>query len=135
MLSKENVFLPASDRYSKFMPTPQELHQKQTRDENSSRWATVVSDWSPLRESFEAPYAPQHHPSEQAARNYAADIFKRRKCNVQVLSPQSKGGAIVLDLRFDPAEEKALKDERHAAQYDAPPAVVMSLKDAEEEAA
>jgi hypothetical protein len=134
-LTLVNLFAAHSAGYSGVMPSPQELHQRQQRDENSARWATVVSDWSPTKQTHDGPYPPQHHPSEQAARNYAADIFRRRKCSVQVLSPQTKGGAIALDLRFDPAEEKALKDQRHAEQFDRPPAVILSAQDAEEEAA
>jgi len=115
--------------------TAQERQQQQQRDENSARWATVVSDWSQTKISFDAPYPPRFHPSEHAARTYAADIFRRRKCNVLVLTPQSKGGAIVEDLRYDAAAEIALRELRWAEAHEGPPAVVMRLADAEDPAA
>jgi hypothetical protein len=117
------------------MSTPHDRAREQQRDEDAARYSTQVSDWNPRTETFDPSYSPRPHPSEAAARAYAADIFKRKKCNVQVIAPRSKGGAIVEDLRFDPETEKLQRDERVAESYEGAPAVTGFAVDPEGEAA
>jgi|SRR5579871_1676058 len=122
------------------MPNPRERLDAQQRAERDARetmdkYATVVSDWSPLRETIESQQSRRFHPSEQAARYYAQDIFRRRKCDVQVLAPMNKGGAVLLDLRFDPVEEQAEREARAAESHEGSPAVVTAGAGEEDERA
>lgn len=55
---------------------------KRPTSNHTPQWHTQVTDVIDNRT-----YEPRPHPSEQAARNYMKDIFKRRKCHVRLLNP------------------------------------------------
>ncbi len=59
------------------------------------KWQTIMTD--SYIDHFTHP--PREHPTERAARAYMADLFRRRRCDVQLISNE---GAVVEHLRYEP---------------------------------
>lgn len=85
--------------------TPQDLGRIHSTD-NRPKWFTQMIDVAIDRYA----HPPRPHDSEQLARVYMADMFKRRKCDVILCDPLGK---VVEHLKFD---EKAEQIEHEAAQ-------------------